>query len=267
VRHPRRRFPRLWLLLSLALLLEAGCAATGPASAPSAAAPPSLVEAKRQVSTYVDSGRYQADVAAVAEQARAYLTSRAQAAGKLAIVVDVDETALSNLPSLRANDYGFIVAGPCELPRGPCGLGSWIAKAQAEPLTPVLALTRLARERGVAVFFLTGRPERLRAATEANLRAAGYEWTGVILKPDDLAAPTAAEFKAPERRKLEDQGYTIVVNIGDQTSDLEGGFAERTYKLPNPFYFIPCGPAVTRNRATSPRVRRRTTGYGASSVG
>jgi HAD superfamily, subfamily IIIB (Acid phosphatase) len=61
----------------------------------------------------------------------------------------------------------------------------------------------------------------------------------VILKPDDLAAPTAAEFKAPERRKLQDQGYTIVVNIGDPTSDLEGGFAERTYKLPNPFYFIP----------------------------
>jgi hypothetical protein len=29
------------------------------------------------------------------------------------------------------------------------------------------------------------------------------------------------------------------VNIGDQMSDLDGGFAERTYKLPNPFYFIP----------------------------
>jgi predicted secreted acid phosphatase len=227
------------LTVAVLFLVATGCAATGPTTARPVESPPSLVEAKRQVSAYVDSGRYQADVAAVAEQARAYLTSRASGGGKLAIVADVDETALSNLPSLRANDYGFILAGPCDLPRGPCGLGSWILKAQAAPLTPLLALTRLARERGVAVFFLTGRPERLRAATEANLRAAGYEWTGVILKPDDLAAPTAAEFKAPERRKLQEQGYTIIVNIGDQTSDLEGGFAERTYKLPNPFYFIP----------------------------
>jgi acid phosphatase len=103
----------------------------------------------------------------------------------------------------------------------------------------VLALTRLARERGIAVFFLTGRPERLRAATESNLRAAGYKWAGVLLKPDALNTAGAAEFRAPERKKLVDQGYTIVVNIGDQMSDLDGGFAERTYKLPNPFYFIP----------------------------
>jgi len=32
--------------------------------------------------------------------------------------------------------------------------------AQADAIKPVLALARLARERGVAVFFLTGRPER-----------------------------------------------------------------------------------------------------------
>src|SRR4029079_18129927 len=91
----------------------------------------------------------------------------------------------------------------------------------------------------VAVFFLTGRPERLRAATERNLRAAGYEWTGVLLRADDLFTKSAAEFKAPERRKLVEQGYTIIVNIGDQMSDLDGGYAERTYKLPNPFYFVP----------------------------
>jgi acid phosphatase len=79
----------------------------------------------------------------------------------------------------------------------------------------------------------------MRAATERNLRAAGYEWTAVLLKPDDLVTRSAVEFKAPERKKLVDQGYTVIVNIGDQMSDLEGGHAERTYKLPNPFYFVP----------------------------
>ena len=221
------------------LIAGAGCASTEPSTTVVVAAPPSLVETKREVGAYVDSGRYGAEVAAVVDQARAFLESRACRGGKLAIVLDVDETALSNLPSLRANDWGFIVSGPCDLPRGPCGLGAWIAMARSEPIRPVLALARLARERGVAVFFLTGRPERLRAATERNLQAAGYEWTGVRLKPDALNTQSAVEFKAPERKKLVDEGYTIIVNMGDQMSDLDGGFAERTYKLPNPFYFVP----------------------------
>jgi len=221
------------------LLLSAGCAGPVASTAPSATAPPSLADAKRQLSEYVDSGRYEADLAAITEQARAFLESQAPRGGKLAIVVDVDETALSNLPSIRANDYGFILTGPCDLPRGPCGMLSWIGMARAQPIKPVLALVHLARERGVAVFFLTGRPERLRGATEANLRAAGYEWTGVLLKPDDLTTKSAVDFKGPERKKLQDQGYTVIVNIGDQMSDLDGGFAERTYKLPNPFYFLP----------------------------
>jgi len=228
-----------WIPLVALVVLVAGCAGTAAQSSPAVAPVPSLADAKRQVTAYVDSGRYDADVAAVAEQARAYLESRAQRGGKLAIVVDIDETALSNLPSIRANDYGFILTGPCDLQRGPCGLLTWIGMARAEPIKPVLGLVRLARERGVAVFFLTGRPERLRAATEANLKAAGYEWTAVLLKPDDLTTNSAVDFKAPERRKLQEQGYTIVVNIGDQRSDLDGGFADRTYKLPNPFYFIP----------------------------
>jgi acid phosphatase len=232
------RAPGLALFLGL-VLSAAGCAATGPMATPAVTSVPSLVETKREVATYVSSGRYEADIASVTDQARAYLESRVPRGGKLAMVVDVDETALSNLPSLRANDYGFVVRGPCDLPAGPCGLVAWIGMAQADAIRPVLALTRLAQARGVAVFFLTGRPERMRAPTERNLRAAGYEWTGVILKPDALTTAGAAEFKAPERRKLVDQGYTIIVNIGDQMSDLEGGFAERTYKLPNPFYFVP----------------------------
>lgn len=239
---PTRRWA-LWSALAAFLIGAAGCASPGPSVSPSephtVVATPSLVEAKREVGAYVDSGRYEAELAAMVDQARAFLESRVPRGGKLAIVLDVDETALSNLPSLRANDWGFIISGPCDLPRGPCGLIAWIAMARADPIKPVLALARLARERGVAVFFLTGRPERLREATERNLKGAGYEWTGVLLKPDALNTQSAVEFKAPERKKLMDQGYTIIVNMGDQMSDLEGGFAERTYKLPNPFYFVP----------------------------
>jgi acid phosphatase len=229
--------PTSWSVLVVLVVMSAGCAAT--AASQSVTHVPNLAEAKRQVTEYVASGRYTADISAVVEQAKAYLERRVTAGGKLAIVLDIDETSLSNLPALRANDYGFIFLGPCDLERGPCGLRSWLEMARAEPIKPVLGLARFASERGVAVFFITGRTERLRAATERNLRAAGYEWTGLSLKPNDLTTTSAVEFKAPERKKLVEQGYTIVVNVGDQNSDLDGGYAERTFRLPNPFYFLP----------------------------
>jgi HAD superfamily, subfamily IIIB (Acid phosphatase) len=47
------------------------------------------------------------------------------------------------------------------------------------------------------------------------------------------------EFKAAERRKLDEQGYVVAVNVVEQASDLDGGYAERTFKLSYPFYFVP----------------------------
>jgi hypothetical protein len=31
----------------------------------------------------------------------------------------------------------------------------------------------------------------------------------------------------------------IILCLGDQLSDLAGGYCERTFKLPNPVYFLP----------------------------
>ena len=36
-------------------------------------------------------------------------------------------------------------------------------------------------------------------------------------------------------QKLAEAGYTIIATVGDQESDLEGGFAECRFKVPNPF--------------------------------
>ncbi len=46
-------------------------------------------------------------------------------------------------------------------------------------------------------------------------------------------------FKAACRKEIESKGYHIVVNMGDQLSDLEGGHADGEFKLPNPMYFVP----------------------------
>jgi acid phosphatase len=92
------------------------------------------------------------------------------------------------------------------------------------------------------VFFVTGRRETAEesAATEANLRAAGYDgWAGIYLRPPASHENSAAIFKSGARAEIESQGYHIIANVGDQQSDLALGHAERTFKLPNPFYYVP----------------------------
>jgi transcriptional regulator len=39
--------------------------------------------------------------------------------------------------------------------------------------------------------------------------------------------------------QLTSEGRQIIANIGDQMSDLSGGWSEKTFKLPNAFYQLP----------------------------
>lgn len=56
------------------------------------------------------------------------------------------------------------------------------------------------------------------------------------IKDKDLHGPV---FKSTKRKELEDAGYTIIGNIGDQWSDFSGtNVGNRTFKLPNPMYYI-----------------------------
>ena len=72
-----------------------------------------------------------------------------------------------------------------------------------------------------------------------NLRRQGYSgWEKLLLKPLGFKG-TAIAFKSGERRKLQDAGYVIVGNIGDQWSDILGApEGARTFKLPDPMYYI-----------------------------
>ena len=47
------------------------------------------------------------------------------------------------------------------------------------------------------------------------------------------------QYKSGTRAYIESLGYTIVGNFGDQFSDLIGGFAVKTFKMPNPNYYLP----------------------------
>jgi acid phosphatase len=57
--------------------------------------------------------------------------------------------------------------------------------------------------------------------------------------PNGAHFASAADFKTPIRARIEEIGYTIVANIGDQPSDLVGGHAQMRFLLPDPFYRVP----------------------------
>jgi predicted secreted acid phosphatase len=223
-------------VVTLSALVPALAGCGHPRSSPPIA---NLFDVQRQVEQYIASGRYEANVAKVAAQAQAYVEQRAAKVVRPAIVLDIDETSLSNWPAYKANGWGRVVAGECSLEPGPCGLRAWQASGQSKALVPTLALVTRARALGVAVFFISARPHSLLEATERNLREQGYAWDEVIVLPEGASFASAVDFKAPERKKIAERGFTILLAMGDQESDLTGGYAERTFKLPNPVYFLP----------------------------
>ena len=183
---------------------------------------------------------YSRDVTAVFTAVRAYVESRAHLVKNPALVLDIDETSISNWPNITANELGFFLEGPCDwLPNGPCGFKAWVRQGVATVIMPALDLFDAAKAQGVAVFFITGRFDSERPDTIWTLERSGYDrWTKLITRPDGDVLSTLQVFKTEERRKIAEAGYTIIANVGDQQSDLQGGFAECAFKVPNPFYFI-----------------------------
>jgi predicted secreted acid phosphatase len=215
----------LWIAASLF-----ASAVRGAAPAPELAArePLNLDAAKAAVRAYVASGEYERQITAVAAEATEWISTRAKQGGPhLAVVFDLDETLLSNYELIEKQDFAY----------NPPAWNAWVAEGRARAIEPVRVLYRIARGLKLEVIFLSGRREgRDRAGTEKNLKALGCgDYSALILKPADAEETTGA-FKLARRRQLTAEGFAIIANIGDQTSDLEGGFAEKTFKLPCPFY-------------------------------
>jgi acid phosphatase len=197
----------------------AGCAA-GPTE------PRNLSDLKADLRAYHRSGAYLAEVAAVCREAAGWVERRAPAGGRLAAVIDLDDTLWSNWPYFEAQDFGYV----------PVAWARWVEEARAPALAPVASLVRGLPERGVSIVFLTARRERERAATVRNLETIGLAEHGRLICQPDGDERSNAGFKAAVRAELRAEGWSVILNLGDQASDLAGGVAERSFKLPNPVY-------------------------------
>jgi len=185
---------------------------------------------RQQLLAYYNSGGYEAALQQVGDEAMQYLKSCKNTPGKLAIVFDIDETTLSNWEYEKNTNFGFTHE-------------TWVKYKEKEvctPIKPSLELYKEALKQNVTIFFITASKESYRQYYEPNLRKAGYtKWEAIIFEPTGSHFSLAEEFKSSMRKKITEEGYRIILNIGDQYSDLAGGYADRCFKLPNPFYFIP----------------------------
>lgn len=200
------------------------------------AQPANISLAKKEARNYYESGQYEQELTQKITQAQQFLLkqityySSHKTDKKLALVLDIDETCLSNYSKIARRDFSG----------NPTQIHKEILAADDPAIKPMLKLYQTALKNGISVFFVTGRQKSELAATKTNLINAGYtKWTNIYLRPNDYSQASIIPFKSQTRAKIEQQGYIVLASIGDQYSDIRGGYAKKGFKLPNPFYHIP----------------------------
>ncbi len=276
-RMPRIRRPRLAVAaLATAALIGIGGAAVAASPQPSiqtktpktASSITNIDVLRQQIANYYGDplktgvvgakSNYVKELRGIESRAARYLArAKADRGTKKAILLDVDDTTLATYNYEVASNWAY----------NPTTNGQYVTDQRFPAVPGMVQLVRQAKARGYAVFFLTGRGAAQETATLGNLTSdgvgvdAGYPQPtdpdgsgpedGLYTKPAladypqylkdvcGTAACTTIQYKSATRKHIEHLGYDIVANFGDQFSDLKGGAADRTVKLPNPSYYLP----------------------------
>ncbi|KOU95477.1 MULTISPECIES: HAD family acid phosphatase [Streptomyces] len=221
IRTPRTAAVGVAAAAAVLTLVPATAAQAAPAAAPAAVSAPATTTASSSATASapggnaailgIDYATWQREVAAVVDAARPAIEQRianAPAGEKPALVLDIDNTSLET-------DF------------------HWFWTYPTPAIAKVRALTQYAHARGVAVFFVTARPGIIHSLTEYNLKAVGYPVSGLYVRDLPDLFEEVSTYKTAKRAEIEARGYTIIANIGNSPTDLVGGHAERTVKLPD----------------------------------
>ncbi|WP_299493187.1 HAD family acid phosphatase [uncultured Shewanella sp.] len=192
---------------------------------------------------YHDSGQYLYELTMVVEKAeknlREQIEQKYSISKKLAVVFDVDETMVSNYDNIYQylSDFSLNMG---LLHDGKTITMSYNNKIAPRVIPPILRLYNSVKNHGITIFIITGDQDTYRKFATEKLMRLGYSgWKTLYMKPSDYDKPSVIPYKSKIRQQIFDKGYRILFSIGDQYSDLLGGYADKIYKLPNPYYFIP----------------------------
>ncbi|KAJ7961051.1 putative Acid phosphatase 1 [Quillaja saponaria] len=190
----------------------------------------------RHIESYMLGGQYDHDLDLIKDQILSYVNETVlNGDGMDAWILDVDDTCISNIFYYKGKRYG------CD-PYDPTGFKAWAIKGGCPAIPSVLAMFNKLVEKGFQVFLITGRDEEtLGKATVGNLHNQGFVgYERLILRNATYKGKSAVIYKSEIRKQIEGEGYRIWGNVGDQWSDLQGDcLGIRTFKLPNPMYFVP----------------------------
>ena len=197
------------------------------------------------IHTFNPNGNYATEVGGIVNDAENFLAKPkppgvyATHKATKAVLFDVDDTTL--------NTYSYEIYS--NFVYNPTSNAAFVNSGVFRAVPHMVELEHYAESHGYTVFFLTGRPGTQRDGTIANLTNEGYDVDANNLYLKDYTADTwlspcattctTIQYKSLTRQHIESLGYDIVANFGDQYSDLSGGFADKTFKLPNPMYYLP----------------------------
>ncbi|MFT4287923.1 HAD family acid phosphatase [Nocardioides sp.] len=190
---------------------------------------------------------YAKNTEAIAEDILAALDTTAPA--DAAVVFDVDSTLLSDYGNEEEMNYIYDSTKNA----------AWVTGRLFPAVPGMVDLVTTLKTEGYAIYAITGRPASQEADTIANLTEAGFvDGTTAIFDADNTytkdvtnqswvdctvdgdATCSTVEYKALTRKHIEDtDAKDIVLAVGDQWSDLQGGYADDTQKIPNPTYYLP----------------------------
>ena len=204
---------------------------------------------------------YANEASSVASNGANWLAARSKVANR-AIVLDVDDTTLATWNYEIFSNWAFnpvsngvfvtdqrfpAVPGMVDMVTRPRPRATRSSSSPAAPAQEPPTLGNLTSD-GIGVDAGYPAPSQLSNGEDGLFtkppvgsyplsRQAGVLRTTIHATPA-VPCPTI-QYKSGVRAHIEDSGYEIVGNFGDQFSDLIGGFADKTFKLPNPNYFLP----------------------------
>ena len=187
-----------------------------------------LADAIKAIKQYHTSEQYYQDVEKAIDDGLSNLRQLDYPSSNAAFVFDIDETALSNMDYELKYNFGFEQKSWDE----------WVMQGKAPAIPGVRRLYDSLIARNIKIIFLTGRSLEQYEITIRNLKEQGYtKFDTVVCKAPIFKGKKAVEFKSAVRKELSKK-YKIIGSVGDQWSDLEGGWTIIKIKLPNYMYFL-----------------------------
>lgn len=133
-----------------------------------------------------------------------------------AVIVDIDETVLDNSPYQMANALKGLTYSPRTWKE-------WTSLARAKALPGAVEFLNYAVSKGCAVYYISNRDEDEEDATVRNLVGEGFPMADV-----EHVMPMAGSSDKTSRRKAVSKEHSIVLLVGDQLTDLDQSFKDRT---------------------------------------